>query len=125
MKKIHLVTFLIVVLLVPSAYAQMGNMMGGYGSQKSGVMMQGQGMMGGMMQNMHQMSGMMQKMSNMMRKDMGTTDMIKMSEIMREMSEHMMNMSIMMKKGVASQEEMQKLHQRMIETEKKIDLMNK
>lgn len=128
MKKLYLIIcFLILVLLVPPTYGMMCGMMDGHKDKKhtgqSGMMMQGQGMMGSMMKNMSHMTGMMQKMSDMMGKGMDTSNMRKMSEIMRDMSAQMMDMSRMMKKGNISQERMHELHQEMMDTQKRFEMM--
>jgi hypothetical protein len=120
MKKILLISSLIVMLVIPYTYAQMG----GHGSQER-MGMQGHEMMDGMMQNMDQMTGMMKRMTGMMGQSIDEAKMRKMSDIMKDVSEHMMDMSKMMKKGSASQTEMQGLHQQMTETQKRFDMMQR
>jgi hypothetical protein len=142
MKKIYFICFLAVLLLIPYTYSlggMSGSMMKGQGSQQqmgSGMMggqqgqmgqgdmmMQGHEMMGGMMQDMNRMTGLMQKMTDMMGRTTDTASMRKMSDIMRDMSEHMRDMSGIMGRGSVSQKEMEELHQQMLQTQKRFDMM--
>ncbi len=129
MKKILLISIVILTLTAVYGYAQMGGgMMGGQNGQDKmgGGMMGGQqemGQGGMMMQVTNQMGSMMQRMSGMLEKSMGPEDTTRMSEIMRDMSKQMMDMSNIMQSGNISRDEMQMLQQKMMETEKKFDMM--
>ncbi len=72
---------------------------------------------------MNHMGSMMQRMTGVMEQGMNTEHMKSMSEITRDMSTHMMDMSNMLKRGEASHEDMQKLHQRIMETGKRFNMM--
>lgn len=121
MKKILFIGFLVVCLTAVYGYAQMGGgMMGG---QQGGTMMQGQGMMGGMMLMMDRMAGMMQSISDMMREGMSAENMREMSRITGDMSARMTDMSRILGRGDASQQEMQGLEQRMMDTERRLRMM--
>lgn len=138
MKQILLISVM-VLTLIGYGYTQMGGMMGGQSGQgrmdggmmsgqqsqmgQSGMMMQDQGMSGGMMQMMNKMGNMMQRMSGMMGEGLGPEDMKKISEITRDMSTQMMDMSNMFQTGEASQKDMQRLQQRMMETEKRLNML--
>ncbi len=120
MKKILLISIVILTLTAVYGYAQMG------GGMMSGGMMGGQqemGQGGMMMQATNQIGSMMQRMSGMLGKSMGPEDTTRMSEIMRDMSKQMMDMSNIMQSGNISRDEMQMLQQKMMETEKKFDMM--
>ena len=136
MKKLMVISILVIALSAVAGYFRMGigmmdsqkgeagDMVMQHGEMGQGnMMMHGEKMMGGMMKDMNRMTGMMQGMSDMMEKGMSAADMAGMSEIMKEMCGHMMNMSRMMKDGNVSQDEMQKLHQQMLQTQKKFDMM--
>ena len=133
MKRIFLITILIMGLIVAHSFAQMGGgMMGGQKGRMGGGMMGGQqGQMmehksmmshGEMMSNMMDMTN---QMSGMM-KDMPKEHMRKMSAMMRDMSKEMVEMSKIMEGGMASEKEMKKMHDRMIEMRNRIsDMMKK
>ncbi|GBE04354.1 MAG TPA: hypothetical protein ENG95_04830 [Nitrospirae bacterium] len=140
MKKVYFMILLISLLVVPFVYAEMGGgMMGGQESQEQmgssmmdgqqgnmkqgGMMLKGHEIMGGMMLNMSQMGGLMQKMSDIMQSKIDPGSMSKMSDIMDNMSGHLKQMSGIMKQGQVSQEDMQKLHDQMLETQKKVEMM--
>ncbi len=135
MKRVCFISICILLLTVSFANSQMGGgMMGGQGdrdrmggdmmgSQTGSGMMGGQEMMGGMMQNMSQMTGIMKQMTDMMKGTMDPAHMRKMSDIMKDMSEHMRYMSGIMSKGDVSQKEMEQIHQQMIQTQKRFDMM--
>ncbi len=127
MKRIVLVSIMVIALAAGVGYAQMGGeMMGGQQGQKGqgGMMMHEQQMSGDMMQMMQHMCRMMEKTSGMM-KGMGPENMMKMSETMKDMSKHMMDMSNMMHKGSVSQEHKHNLQQKMMKTDKELDMMMK
>ncbi len=137
MKKVILVSFMVIALTTGYGYAQMGgSMMGGHGhrgQEKGGMMSDQKSQTGsvmhthkmpeGMTQTTLKMGNMMHKMSDMMGKDMGPENATKMSAIMKDMSRDMMDMSNMMKSGKISHEDMNKLQQRMMETEKRLNMM--
>ncbi len=135
MKKIFIISSLMILLTVPYAYAQMGGhrsqermgsgMMGGEQGHmgQSGMMMGGQEMMGSMMQDMNQMTGLMRQMTDMMKGTVAPEHMKKMSDIMKNMSEQMRDMSRTMSKGEISRKEMEQIHQQMLETQKRFDMM--
>ena len=111
----------------------MGGMMGGrggmggqggmMGGQQGGMMLQGNEMMNGMMQNMNQMTGAMQKMTDIMGKTSSPEQMRKMSGIALGLSEHMKEMADVMNRGTVSQEEMQRLHRQMLQTQQQLEMM--
>ena len=115
MKRILLISIVILTLTAVYGYAQMG------GGMMGGQQEMGQG--GMMMQVTNQMGSMMQKMSGLLGKSMGPEDTTRMSEIMRDISKQMMDMSNIMQSGNISRDEMQMLQQEMMETEKKFDMM--
>jgi len=141
MKKLLLISAIILAVTAGYSFARMGGgMMGGQqGQMGQGGMMggqqgqmgqggmtsgqQGQMGQGGMMQMMSQMGDIMQRASALMTGDMKLEDMKEISEITREMSKQMMDMSNMLRKGGASQKDMQILKQRMMETGKRLNKM--
>ncbi len=142
MKKVYFIGLLAVLLLIPYTYT-MGGMsrgsMGDHGGQQymgggmmggeqghmgqGGAMMQGHEIMGGMMQDMNRMTGLMQRMMDVMRRTTDTSRMGTMSDIMRDMSQHMGDISRIMGKGNVSPKEMEELHQQMLQTQKRFDMM--
>lgn len=112
-----------------------GGMMGGQQSGMMGTgqghmgqgggMMGGQAMMGGMMQDMNMMTGIMRQMTEMMERTPGPEHMREMSDIMQHMSVQMRDMSRIMSKGEVSPGEMEQIHQQMLETQKRFDMMKR
>ncbi len=142
MKKLVTALTVVLLLVIGVVYAQMGGGMtgsqGGHDAMSRGMMggqeghmhegsmlMHGHEMSGSMMPMMNHMGSMMQRITGFMEKGMGTEQMKGMSEIARDMSTHMMDMSNMLKRGEASHEDMHKLHQRIMETEKKFNMIKK
>lgn len=101
----------------------MGSQGGMMGGQQGGMMLQGNEMMNGMMQNMNQMTGAMQKMTDIMGKTSSPEQMRKMSGIALGLSEHMKEMADVMNRGTVSQEEMQRLHRQMLQTQQQLEMM--
>jgi len=137
MKRIFLITILIAGLAAAYGFAQMGggmmggekgqheSMMSGEQSQSGHEMMQHKGMMShgdmtvGMMDMTNQMSGMMGSMSAMMR-DMPKENMKKMSGLMKDMCSEMTKLSGMMDSGMTTDTEMNRMHERMEDMQKRI-----
>ena len=141
MKKLFMLSAIFTLLLTAEyGFAQMGGgMMGGQGSQKEGMgggmqhdhkkmmdhkgMMSGDKMMGSMMDMSSEMSDMMSQMSDMM-DGMTMADMQHMSGLMSDMGRQMTDMSMMMKKGIATDREMEAMHQKMMEMQKRMSEMH-
>lgn len=132
MRRIVIISVLIMALSAAYGFAQTGNymmkgqgggMMGG-GTMQGGRMMQRGGMMehGQMMNDVmrmtDRMSRMMGKLSGVM-KDMPRDKMMEASGLMRDMSRQMLAMSRIMQRGNASNGEMKELQLRMREMQKK------
>lgn len=139
MKSVFIITILILGLLVTYSSAQMGHgmmrnthemgqdhtteqkeMMG------KGHMMEHDKMISDMMNTTHRMSEIIHYMSEMMgdmskmSRDMSRDRMHKMSNMMRDMCAEINKMSLMMDKGMATDEEMRTIHNRMIEMQKQM-----
>jgi hypothetical protein len=151
MKRIFFAIILVTGLVATYSFAQMsGGMMGtdkgGHGSMMEGQHQHGdmgQGMMekdehmmdykgmmshenmtGNMMEMMHQMSDMMHDMGGKM-VDMPKDKMHNMSGMMRDMCTEMNRMSGMMDSGMANEKDMNAMHERMNEMQKKMSGMMK
>jgi hypothetical protein len=96
-------------------------MMGGE-KGKGSMMMHGD-MMSGMGLNMKHSTDLMQRMSGVMHKNMNSSDMRELSEIMMDMSSHIKYMAEIMSRGTASQKEMQNINDHMKEMEKRFNMM--
>jgi len=126
MKRIFTAMILILGLFSAYTYAQMGHgmMRDTDKGMEHGEMMGKGHMMGKMMKGMmgmtHKMSEIMNNMAEMMSKDMTEERMHKMSGIMKDMCAEMAKMSEMMDKGMATEEEMKAMHDRMSKIHKKM-----
>jgi hypothetical protein len=132
MKKIVIgISFIAFLVCGSFAFAQMGGGMkegqksGAHHAQmmeQGGMMEHGQ-MMGDMMDMSNQMSEMMGKMSGMM-KDMPKGNRKMMSGVLKDISHQMMDMSTVMGSGKVSAKKMKKMHDRMMEIQKRMSGMD-
>ncbi len=128
MKRMLIISILILGLVATYSFAQMGHgmMRDEAGEMGRSHMMEHGNMMGDMMGITQDMSAMMRDMSEMMgdmskmSKDMSRDRMHKMSNMMREMCAEMNRMSDIMDKGMATEQEMRTMHNRMMEIQKQI-----
>lgn len=135
MKHVFLILILISGLVATYSFAQMGHGMmrdktGEMGHSQmmddKGHMMEHSKMMDDMMGMTHEMSEIMHDMAEMMgemsemSRDMSREKMHKMSNIMRDMCAEMNKMPDMMDKGMATEEEMRMMHNRMMEMQKQM-----
>jgi hypothetical protein len=93
------------------------------GHKGQGSMMMHGDMMSGMGQHMKHTTDLMQRMSGVIHKDMHSSDMREMSEIMMDMSSHIKYMAEIMGRGNASQEEMNNISNHVKEMEKRFNMM--
>jgi hypothetical protein len=139
MKRIIILSSMIIGLTIGYGYAMEMGMMGNHGghgnmggSEQTGMyemkdghqgqsghgeMMQWQGMSHHMIPMMESVNGMTQRMSEIMEKDMTPEAMKEMSALMRDVSKEMGSMADLMQKGSATEEEMHKLHMKINETD--------
>ncbi|MBI5196030.1 MAG: hypothetical protein HZA10_06880 [Nitrospirae bacterium] len=134
MKKAMLIAVLVLAIAVTYSYAQMAHDMKSEGAEemKHSDMVCREGMLGHgkimdcMSDMMQDMSGMMKKMSGMMKKmpdaekDKTMDRMHKMSGMMKDMCAEMNKMSEMMDSGMAKEEDMKMMHERMMEMKKRM-----
>ncbi len=132
MKRIFVITILIIGLAAAYSFAQMGHgmMRGTEEEMGQGHMMEQGHMMGSMMGVTQDMSVMMRRMSGMMggisnmSREMSGDRMHNMSNMMRDMCREMSRMADFMDKGAATDEEMKAMRNRMMEMQKQMpDLM--
>ena len=95
-----------------------GGMMG------SGMMMQGREMTESMTQRSNQMVDIMKRMSIQIGKGNDSSNRKELTEVMKNMSAHMKDMYKIMNKGKVSQKDMQKLQQKMMDTDKRLNMMS-
>lgn len=113
MKKVFLVSILILVLLTPYSFAQIG-----------GGMISGERMVANLQDMMSQMAGMMHHMAEMM-KDMPANKMKMMTEMMEDMSHQMIEISKMIEKGMVSEDDMKRMNDKMIQMRNRMTNMMK
>jgi len=136
MKRIFLAIILIIGLAAAYSFAQMGGENGGMMEQKHEMMQKGEhmmehkgmmsheDMMGNMMDMIDQMSAIMGNMSEMM-EDMPKENVHNLSRMMKDVCSEMNKMSGMMDSGMATEKDMNAMHERINKMQKRMSDMMK